>query len=691
MSKNTYLIVVLISIFCHNASAQRDSLLEDLPNELEELIESFTLETQNENEFDFNALSDELRELANRKINLNKASYDDLDFGILNPILIQNLQNHIRKNGDLISIYELQSIDGFDVTTIKSILPFVQISSSVILKENLNPNQLLKYGESELLMRWTRILNEQYGYVRPENGYLGDPNQYFIRYKWQSKNKVRFGLTAEKDRGEEFFNGSNKNGFDFYSGHLFMKNIHPNIKSIALGDFNASFGQGLILQSGFNRSKGAQVLNIKNTRRQLRHYSSVNEFAFFRGVGFQVKLKNINWTAFASRRKIDGNVIVQNSPVDSGDSLDFVSSFLANGFHRTASEIEDERSVSQQTIGTSLGYHKRNFRLNGNFVFDEFSSFLIPRQTIANQFRFQGKESYNASLDYSYYYRNFHLFGEGAIDKNSSLAFTNGLLIGLGKYTNASFLFRKFERDFISIHGQPFAEIRATSNETGLYSGLSFRPIKSLQIDAYYDFWQHPWLRSSADAPSQGQEWLLKINFISYKKGEFYFQARSETKGLSFAIEDNQFKSLNSQSRTYYRVHFGRKITKVLEWRNRIEFSNINEGESKGFMAFQDIIWKPSTFPLVFKSRLAYYSTDDNASKIYAYENDVLNSFSVPAYFGEGSRFYLYLRYSAIENLSIEGRFSNTFRNTSEGIGSGNEEIFGKNRSDLKFQIKCEF
>ena len=691
MSKNYFYIVVFFSLFCGEAGAQRDSVVQDVTPELEELIESFTIETQNENEFDFNALSDELRELSNRKLNLNKASFDDLDFGILNPIQIQNLQNHIQKNGDLISIYELQSVDGFDLATIKSLLPFVQISSTVILKENLNLNQLLRYGESELLMRWTRILNQQFGYLRPENGYLGDPNQYFVRYRWQSKNKVRLGITAEKDRGEEFFTGSNKNGFDFYSGHLFFKNIHPNIKSIALGDFNASFGQGLILQSGFNRSKGAQVLNIKNTRRQLRHYSSVNEFAFFRGLGFQVKVKNLNWTAFASRKKIDGNIVVQNSPVDSGDSLDFVSSFLAAGFHRTASEIEDEKSVTHQTIGTSLGYRLRNFRLNGNFVYDEFSSFLIPRQTLANQFRFQGKESHNASLDYSYYYKNFHLFGEGAIDKNNSFAFSNGLLVGLGKYMNASFLFRKFDRDFISIHGQPFAEIRSTSNEVGLYSGLSFRPFKSLQIDAYYDFWQHPWLRTNADAPSQGQEWLLKINLISYKKGEFYFQARSETKGLNFAIDENQFKSLNPQSRTYYRVHFGRKITKVLEWRNRVEFSNINDGESMGFMAFQDIIWKPSTFPLVFKSRLAFYKTDNNASKIYAFENDVLNSFSVPAYFGEGSRFYIYLRYSGLENLSIEGRFGNTFRDTSEGIGSGNEAIFGKNRSDVKFQIKWEF
>ena len=29
-------------------------------------------------------------------------------------------------------------------------------------------------------------------------------------------------VVAEKDAGEEFFTGSNKQGFDFYSGHIFL-------------------------------------------------------------------------------------------------------------------------------------------------------------------------------------------------------------------------------------------------------------------------------------------------------------------------------------------------------------------------------------------------------------------------------------------------------------------------------------
>ena len=92
-------------------------------------------------------------------------------------------------------------------------------------------------------------------------------------------------LTAEKDRGEEFFTGSNKQGFDFYSAHLFIKDYNRTIKAIAIGDYAVSFGQGLILYSGFGAGKSSYVMNIKRTVPGCcGTYTSVNESNFQRGL-----------------------------------------------------------------------------------------------------------------------------------------------------------------------------------------------------------------------------------------------------------------------------------------------------------------------------------------------------------------------------------------------------------------------
>ena len=43
-----------------------------------------------------------------------------------------------------------------------------------------------------------------------------------LRYKYQFKNLLQYGLLAEKDAGEQFFKGPQKRGFDFSGYHRDM-------------------------------------------------------------------------------------------------------------------------------------------------------------------------------------------------------------------------------------------------------------------------------------------------------------------------------------------------------------------------------------------------------------------------------------------------------------------------------------
>ena len=61
-----------------------------------------------------------------------------------------------------------------------------------------------------------------------------------------------------------------------------MSDLSKNIKAIAIGDFQASLGQGLTIWSGFGFGKSATVLNTKRQAIPIRAYTSVNENAFFR-------------------------------------------------------------------------------------------------------------------------------------------------------------------------------------------------------------------------------------------------------------------------------------------------------------------------------------------------------------------------------------------------------------------------
>ena len=58
--------------------------------QLEETIENFVLDEEAGESFDFNDLTDEFEYLQRRPLNLNRAEFDDLDFGLLSPTQIQD-------------------------------------------------------------------------------------------------------------------------------------------------------------------------------------------------------------------------------------------------------------------------------------------------------------------------------------------------------------------------------------------------------------------------------------------------------------------------------------------------------------------------------------------------------------------------------------------------------------------------
>ena len=120
----------------------------------------------------------------------------------------------------------------------------------------------------------------------PNSRYLGDRNRIYTRYKYNYGNHISFGITAEKDAGEEFFKGSQPNGFDFYSAHFFLRN-QGKIKQLAIGDYQAQFGQGLTFWSGLAFGKSADIMLVKRSAVGLKPYTSADENLFMRGAGIR--------------------------------------------------------------------------------------------------------------------------------------------------------------------------------------------------------------------------------------------------------------------------------------------------------------------------------------------------------------------------------------------------------------------
>lgn len=674
--------------------AQTDSL--NLAPSSEDLLESYSQGQEEEASFDYNDLFDRLAYLRRRPLDLNKATATDLaEFPFLTDLQRNALPIYRNQYGNLISIYELQAIPGFDVATIKQLLPFVTVTGPGLLNQE---RQTLGNNHQQVIMRWSRQLEKKNGFLVPDTDltasrYLGSPDQLYFRYRFTRGDRISAGITAEKDAGEEFFKGSNRKGFDFYSAHLFIKNPVQRVKALALGDYAVTMGQGLLVYQGFAPRKSAVTTLVSRSGRPLRAFSSVSEYDFFRGAATVIDLgKNLDLLAFASSRKRDANLDTQDGTDD--PDAEFATSLQTSGLHRTKNELADRAAIQQNSAGASLKFQRKRLGIALNGLYEHLDKPLQRTAAVYNQYYFNGTSLLNMSIDYNWSLRNVYFFGETARSKNGAVSSINGLVAALDRRVDLALVLRNFARDYQSLNAKPFAETSSGGlNEKGAYLGLQVTPNKHWLLNAYFDQWHHDWLRFSVDAPSQGSEWLARATYIQKRKLEVYAQLRSEKKEENQPANETKIDQLVFRHNLQARLNLGLKLNPNVEWRSRLDLgsSEVPGDKTKGISLFQELIIKPQNSPFSASTRFAIFSTDGYNVRFYSYERDVLNAFSIPAYYDRGTRFYVNLGYRVNRQIRLEMRYATTYYPDQDMIGSGLETTNGHRRSEVKVQLRGEF
>lgn len=662
---------------------------QDHENYIADVIENL----EGNEDFDYNILFETLEYFNNNPININKAESDELaELLFLDQSKINAIIRYREEQGSFISLYELQAVPALTVSDIRQLIPFLTINENDN-RYQLPLSEMIKGGKHELFLRYNSTLEQNKGQTLNDDGdkaYEGDNNNYYLRYRYNFDNRLSFGITAEKDQGESFFSGSNKQGFDFYSMHIHFKDVFKNVKDLAIGDYSISFGQGLIAHNYFGGSKSSLVTNIKKGGRTIRPYTSKNEANFFRGIAATYSVNNnIDVTAFGSFKQNDGNVI-EIDTFEVEDNFNRFSSIREDGFHRTANEIEDENSINRFSGGSRIQYRKSSFNIAGNILYEKFDQFLQPQDQLYNLFRFSGQSLVNGSIDYSLKIKNINLFGEVAISQNGGRALMSGALITLNRKTDLAILFRDYGAKYQNLNSNSFGESTTSNNEKGIYIGLRYALNNNWTINAYADQWSNPWIRFRTDAPSRGKEYLLKIDYSTRRAFNAYVQYKYENKLRNQS--DNETRVDLPIPISLHKIRYSQRfpVGRRIELRNRIEMSFFEDDEkSRGIFIAQDFHYKKRPFSLT--SRIAYFNTDDFDSRIYAYESDLLYNFFIPFFQNEGIRTYFNFKYNWTFKLSTEFRYARSQFFDIDEIGSGNNLINGKSRTDIKFQLRYRF
>ena len=686
-----YILIFLLttSLAGQQRSQEEQTIIEYL---IEEIAQNTDLDV------DYTLLYEDLLLLEEDPININNASITDLQrLHFLTEFQIRSLLLYVQQNGPFLSIYELQLVEGFDQNVIRLLIPFILVGEA-----EGKPEPLLKSinkGKHQVILRADRILEEQQGYApisdsaynsNSNSRYLGSPLKGILRYRFHYKTKIYWGVTAEKDAGEEFFTGSNTQGFDYYSAHLLVNDI-GKIKTLAIGDYHLRFGQGLTLWSGVSYGKTPDIMNIRKRQYGITKYSSTNENRFLRGAATTVSFNNLGLTAFYSRKKIDANIHYGDTL---NNEIENVTSFQVTGYHSIPSEVEDEDAISESIAGGNLSYGKDNFHLGLTLVNYQFGEALIPNERPYNQFDFNGKSNTNIGFDYRFGWNKVNLFGEVSHSLGYGIAYLNGVLLKMHSLVSLSFLHRQYQKDYFPFYSQAFAENSTNKNEQGLYMGTQIQPLKYLKVSAYVDAFKFPWLKYNVDAPSNGLDYMVRIDYNPLETLELYFHLKEESKPRNKSPELPSLNEIVDTKLTKLRFHLAYWVLPQLQLRSRIELSRFwmeDKPTENGYLLFQDVLFRPEELPVSISFRYAMFDADSWDTRIYAYEHDLLYSFSIPAFHLNGIRTYLLVKYSPLESMDLWFRLAQTYYSQVESIGSGLNEIPGKTKTEVKLQMQLKF
>ena len=674
------LISIINSLFIIPAcSAQNPS-----ENLMEEVLEDLSVNNDINNSVNSLNWENELEELSNRlqePVNLNSATREQLEqFPFLSDIQIEHLLAYIYIHGQMETIYELQLVEELDRQTIQYLLPFVcikAINNEPAFRWKTMLKDAGRYGKNEVLTRLDIPFYKRKGY---EHTYLGPSVYNSVKYTFRYRDQLYAGGVAEKDAGEPFAALHNRYGYDYYSFYLLLQNC-GRLKSLAVGNYRLSFGQGLVMSTDYLMGKTIYASSFNNRSTGIKRHSSTDEYNYFRGVATTVALtKRLSVSAFYSHRNMDG-------VVTDGE----ITSVYKTGLHRSRKEADKKNLLTSQLTGGNVSYQQNHIRLGITGVYYVFNRPYEPELTGYSKYNIHGNHFYNLGIDYAYRWRRFSFQGETAIGKQG-WASLNRLQYSPVQDIQFMLIHRFYSYDYWAMYAHSFGEGSTVQNEQGYYVGLETTPFSHWRFFVSFDLFSFPWKKYRINKPSRGTDGLIQATFTPRTNLSMYLKYRYKQKERDLTGSKGTLTLPIFHHQLRYRLNYS--LNDVFSSRTTLDYNHFHSQDraaTKGYQVTQMISSQLPWTRLFADVQGSYFSTDDYDSRVYVSEKGLLYTFYTPSFQGRGFRCAVRLRYEPNEHWMFITKFGETVYLDRNEIGSGNDLIFGNKKADVQMQLRIKF
>lgn len=677
-----------------------------------------------DNDISKEELEDDLEDFYKNPLDLNFASTEDLEkLHILSEKQIIALQNHKKKYGLLLSIYELQIIPEFDLNTIYRLIPFVSIEES---RKDLRNNSILtevtsiKNSHISFQYKGTFLTNEEleeWYKISTQTempAHLGSPYELVTKIRIKHPNGYDLGISAKKSLGEEFIwdDKSKRYGFNVYRIH-FMVQDKGILKKLILGNYEVGYGQGLIISSGFFLSQGGETIKvIKTANLGIKPFISPKEIKFC-GVASTIQWNLWELTTYYSLVNLDKTLINKNT-----DNEQIESQLYRTCNYESSSKIEKRNSLTEHVLGTTLLHNNKkiNFEIGLNFLFTIFDKQFWPKsksdKTTNNnkeskeeedideetKNQFSGTQNLNSSLFYRYVWRNIHIFGEQAFSKNLSKetlqiqnpcpAFINGAVMSLHKTLDMTFVHRYYSPAYNCFYGNPLKGSSHPKNEHGLYTALRYNPLFEWTFDTFYDFAYI--LEAITDQKPFVTNWMIRTNYEIYKLWTISLQYSQKTKDVRVTKEESKSYDLPFAEETIRKIRLKSIyfLSSKISLKNELHLNRYNKIDSItwGYGLIQDISYKIMHTKLT--TRIGWFNPKTWKNTIHCYEPNLLNvGRGTTQYTKRGLFFCFLICYKPTAEWRIELKYSHMQKFEDENSFQKQDKLYNEIHNSVEIQI----
>lgn len=577
---------------------------------LEDIILDIFNATVETEEVDYEQLQTDLYALHAAPINLNTATDEELEqLYFLSPRQIDDILAYVERH-PMDSIYELRLIPSLADYEIRDLLPFVYVGPPAAGTAPLYAREVFHHARQEMTMRTDARA------IEAEKS--PDPIHVQMRYRFDYQRRVLFGGQLRRPEGGETKDLQ-------YGGWIQLKDIGP-MHTIVAGNYQASFGQGLVLAPAFHAGKSAYVNHVGEQRQGLRYYSSTD------GAGLHGTGATFRHT-FGRQTRLDVSTLY------------------------SVKRAND--STWHHLVGANVTLRHKRLQVELTGIENIWSDSIRPYRNAAyNEHYFRGYRQAVIGASARYNHGWFDLFGEAATAQNRE-QWGFGVIAGSRFYPTQGvelmLLYRYYSPWFDNALGYAFSESSRIGDENGFYLRFDVSRWRHWRISGYADLFYFSGRKYGISyAPSWGYDALLETQYRPDNPWYITLRLRAREKGK---------KSTYSARLQWTMEEGGWSFRTTAEANISGPDSLFRQTDATipyGVSLYQDIGYTFRSVPLSLRGRLQFFDARQWDNRIYTYEHDVLYAFSIPAVYGTGMRSYLCLRWQIIPQLSLYLRVSET-------------------------------